>query len=150
MQMKAVPAGAGPERGLDQCPENGLVVVLKAGLFNHDQARAISRRVLAGPWRQRAAVVVIDLSRADDATTAAFAALVLLRRELLRRGGDLRLAGMRDRTRQVYAVNRLDAVLPQQREREEAEPIRLYPENWNRRPTERPATRPRLPSAIAA
>ena len=53
------------------------------------------------------------------------AALVLLRRELLRRGRDLRLVGMRDRTRQVYAVNRLDAVLPEQGEVVEAEPIRL-------------------------
>lgn len=84
-------------------------VVLKAETFSHEHARAISRWALG---RERASVVVVDLSRADDATTAAFAALVVLRRALLRDGRDLRLSGLRDRPRQLYAVNRLDGVLP--------------------------------------
>jgi anti-anti-sigma regulatory factor len=85
-------------------------VVLKADTFSHEHVRAISRWALRP---ERAAVVVVDLSRADDATTAAFAALVVLRRALLRDGRDLRLSGLRDRPRQLYAVNRLDGVLPE-------------------------------------
>jgi len=84
-------------------------VVLKADTFSHEHARAISRWALG---RERAGVIVVDLSRADDATTAAFAALVVLRRKLLRDGRDLRLSGLRDRPRQLYAVNRLGGVLP--------------------------------------
>src|SRR5688572_18534600 len=56
--------------------------------------------------------VVIDLTRAADATTAAFARLVQLRRALLRAGRDLRLKGLRGRAAHVYEVNRLSGVLP--------------------------------------
>ena len=86
-----------------------IVLVAEPGTFGHEQARAISRWALQ---RERADLVVIDLSRAGDATTAAFAALVLLRRDLLRRGRDLRLTGLSGRTHQIYSVNRLNAVLP--------------------------------------
>lgn len=61
---------------------------------------------------ERARTVVIDLHRALDAETAAFARLVLLRRALLRRGRDLKLTGLRDRTAMLYEVNRLESVLP--------------------------------------
>lgn len=84
-------------------------VVLRAGTFCHDQARAISRRALREGER---GLVEIDLTRARDATTAAFAALILLRRSLLRAGRDLRLVGLTGRARQLYLVNRLDGVLP--------------------------------------
>ena len=89
--------------------DDAAQVVLKAGVFSHEHARDISRWALL---RDESKLVVIDLSRAADATTAAFAALVLLRRDLLRDGRDLRLAGMRDRTEQVYTINRLGSVLP--------------------------------------
>jgi anti-anti-sigma regulatory factor len=60
----------------------------------------------------RALTVVIDLNRALDAETAAFARLVLLRRALLQRGRDLRLTGLRDRAAMLFEVNRLGGVLP--------------------------------------
>ena len=56
--------------------------------------------------------VVIDLTRVEDATTSAFAQLVLLRRSLLALGRDLCLTGLRDRAAGLFQVNRLEAVLP--------------------------------------
>lgn len=59
-----------------------------------------------------ARTIVVDLKRACDATTAAFAKLVLLRRALLRSGRDLRLVGLHDRAAHVYFISRLAGVLP--------------------------------------
>jgi len=56
--------------------------------------------------------VVIDLDRVEDATTSAFAQLVILRRSLLAVGGDLRLTNLRGRAAGPFEVHRLDAVLP--------------------------------------
>ena len=56
--------------------------------------------------------VVIDLDRVDEATTSAFAQLVLLRRTLLALGRDLCLTNLRDRAAGLFEVNRLNAVLP--------------------------------------
>jgi anti-anti-sigma regulatory factor len=86
-----------------------LAVVPKCPRFSHEHADAISRWALG---RGSARTVVIDLSYATDATTAAFATLVLLRRRLLRDGRDLRVEGLRDRAQHVFNVNRLHAVLP--------------------------------------
>jgi anti-anti-sigma regulatory factor len=58
--------------------------------------------------------VVLDLNRAEDASTAAFARLVLLRRDLLKEGRDLRLCGLRQRPANLWRINRLAAVLPVQ------------------------------------
>lgn len=84
-------------------------IVHKGDRFSHVDARAISKWALK---RETARTVVVDLSGADEATTAAFATLVLLRRALRREGRDLRLTGLRSRTRHMYHVNRLDGVLP--------------------------------------
>jgi hypothetical protein len=79
------------------------------GRFCHE----VARRAHADVIRKRDVhLVVIDLRRAVDATTSAFAQLVLLRRELLRSGRDLRLDGLHARAAHVYHVNRLDHVLP--------------------------------------
>jgi anti-anti-sigma regulatory factor len=56
--------------------------------------------------------VVIDLSRCRQASTAAFARLVLLRRAMLDKGRDLRLAGLSGRPAQLFEVHRLASVLP--------------------------------------
>jgi hypothetical protein len=95
--------------------------VLRHGTFSHDHARAVSRWALRPG---RSARVVIDFRHAPDATTAAFAALVLLRRQLLAQGRDLRLEGLGGRAYQVYCVNRLETVLPQL---EEASVMRISP-----------------------
>ena len=69
-------------------------------------------RLVAQALEQAAKRIVIDLERVEEATTSAFAQLILLRRSLLRSGRDLCLTGMRDRTAGLFEVNRLGAVLP--------------------------------------
>lgn len=88
-------------------------VTLKASRFSHADAEAMSKWILR---RESAQTVVVDLSAATDASTAAFARLVVLRRHLLRRGRDLTVSGLRDRALWLYAISRLDLVLPQEPE----------------------------------
>lgn len=84
--------------------------------FEHRDAYRLSQVILRGERCVRAPSLtrtnVIDLTAADDATTSAFAHLILLRRAVLRAGGDVRLSGLRDRAARVYAINRLAGVLP--------------------------------------
>ena len=84
-------------------------LVWEAAQFNHAQAVRVRRQVMEHDNAHR---VVLDLSRAQDAETSAFAELILLRRALLRAGCDLRLTGLHDRAAGVYEVNRLMDVLP--------------------------------------
>jgi anti-anti-sigma regulatory factor len=69
-------------------------------------------RLFVRALHERGKQIVIDLARMEDATTSAFAQLVLLRRVLLRDGRDLCLTGLRDRTAGLFEVNRLAGVLP--------------------------------------
>lgn len=84
-------------------------IVHEAKEFSHEHADHLSR---LASGRRNAKWVVIDLSKVEQATTSAFARLVLLRRSLLKEGRDLRLANLRDRAAGLFEVNRLDAVLP--------------------------------------
>lgn len=86
-----------------------LAIVHGARSFSHTDACRIADLVLG---QGRAGTVVIDLKNAAEATTSAFARLVLLRRLLLRTGRDLRLTNLRDRAAGLYHINRLDGVLP--------------------------------------
>lgn len=79
--------------------------------LSHDAADAICSKILGTPL---ARTIVLDLREAEDATTAAFARLVLLRRDLLKRGRDLRLSGLRHRAAGVWRISRLGSVLPVQ------------------------------------
>ena len=90
-------------------PHQQLAIVHGAGHFSHGDACRIADLVLG---QGRAATVVIDLKNAVDATTSAFARLVLLRRLLLKAGRDLRLTNLRARAASLYQVNRLASVLP--------------------------------------
>ena len=86
--------------------------------FSYDEACRVSNAALRSALDHvsapsgRRPTVVIDLTRAVDATTAAFARLVQLRRTLLRAGRDLCLVGLRGRAAHVFEVNRLGGVLP--------------------------------------
>jgi anti-anti-sigma regulatory factor len=75
----------------------------------HPEAFQLSGRALQA---STPALVVLDLSSVADITTAAFARLILLRRELRRRGSDLRLSGLQGRGAKLYAISRLQSVLP--------------------------------------
>ena len=90
-------------------PTPQLAIVHDAGSFSHTDA---CRMADVAVKCKDARTVVIDLKRAREATTSAFAQLVLLRRALLRTGRDLRLVGLQDRTAHLYDINRLWRVLP--------------------------------------
>jgi hypothetical protein len=86
-----------------------VAIVPASRSLSHSDACRIADLVLG---QGRARTVVIDLKHAVEATTSAFARLVLLRRLLLRSGRDLRLINLRDRTASLYQINRLAGVLP--------------------------------------
>lgn len=77
--------------------------------FSHEVAARVSREALK---RDNVKRVVIDLHDAEDASTAAFAELIRLRRRLLRDGRDLCVVGLHDRAEGVFEVNRLAGALP--------------------------------------
>jgi|GEM_PF-1860856 len=80
----------------------------KGKKLSHSEACRLFVEALA----ERAKRIVINLERIEDATTSAFAQLVLLRRTLLRDGRDLCLIGLKDRAAGLFEVNRLSDVLP--------------------------------------
>jgi anti-anti-sigma regulatory factor len=86
-----------------------LALVPSAKSLSHSEACHIAQLALR---ERRARTVIVDLKNVVDATTSAFARLVLLRRRLLKAGRDLRLINLHDRTASVYHVNRLGGVLP--------------------------------------
>ena len=86
-----------------------LALVPAATSLSHSEACRIAQVALRD---RRARTVIVDLKNVVDATTSAFARLVLLRRRLLQAGRDLRLINLHDRTASVYQVNRLAGVLP--------------------------------------
>lgn len=81
----------------------------RGGCFSHAEACRMHAQAMSIPQARR---IVIDLSTSQDATTSAFAQLVLLRRTLLRTGRDLCVTNLHDRAAGVFEVNRLQAVLP--------------------------------------
>ena len=86
-----------------------IVPAASPWLSHHEACRIADLAVKKNP---RAKTVIIDMKNAIDATTSAFARLVLLRRYLLRTGRDLRLTGLSHRAARLYEVSRLDRVLP--------------------------------------
>ena len=77
--------------------------------LSYRAARRIAGKVTAGA---PAKLVLIDLSRATGATTAGLARLVLLRRNLLADGRDLRIRGLTRRANALYEICRMDRLLP--------------------------------------
>jgi len=76
--------------------------------FSHTEAYRLFLQAMNDSARQ----IVIDLQQIEEATTSAFAQLVVLRRILLRHGRDLCVTGLRDRAEGLFEVNRLGGVLP--------------------------------------
>lgn len=77
--------------------------------LSHDEACRLSKLAMAS----RAQSVVLDMTQCDDASTAAFARLILLRRDLLKTGRDVQIIGLKARAGRLFQVHRLEAVLPQ-------------------------------------
>jgi anti-anti-sigma regulatory factor len=86
-----------------------MTILPEAAAFSHADADRVWRLATEGCTTRR---VVLDLARAHDASTSAFARLVLLRRTLLKAGRDLRLTNLHDRAAGLYQVIRLGGVLP--------------------------------------
>jgi hypothetical protein len=86
-----------------------FALVASSQSLSHAEACQIAHAAMG---QGRARTVIVDLKNVVDATTSAFARLVLLRRFLLKTGRDLRLINLRDRAANVYQVNRLAGVLP--------------------------------------
>jgi ABC-type transporter Mla MlaB component len=76
--------------------------------LTHEEACRLARLAT----RSAAQTVVLDVSRCADASTSAFARLILLRRDLLQVGRDIWLAGLCGRAESLFEVHRLDSVLP--------------------------------------
>jgi len=57
-------------------------------------------------------MVVVDLERTSQTTTAALARLIVLRRNLMETGRDLRVLGLRGRASGLYEINRMGNLLP--------------------------------------
>lgn len=85
-----------------------LKIAPRGRCFSHADACRVAIQAIDG----KANSILIDLACAEDATTSAFAQLVILRRTLLSLGRDLCLTGLRDRTAGIFEVNRLAGVLP--------------------------------------
>jgi ABC-type transporter Mla MlaB component len=85
-------------------------IVPESVAFSHDEAVQISRLATANACTAKK--VIIDLARAEEASTSAFARLVLLRRILLKSGRDLRLTNLSAQAAALHNVNRLTHVLP--------------------------------------
>ena len=58
------------------------------------------------------AMVLLDLDRTAEASTAAFARLIVLRGTLRKLGGDLHLVHLHGQARHVYEINRMGDLLP--------------------------------------
>jgi anti-anti-sigma regulatory factor len=97
--------------GRDEVPPAVASIVVSARRLSHQAAEDVSRAVLRD---RRSRTVVLDLNQTEEATTAAFARLVRLRRDLLNAGRDLRLRGLKARAAQLWRISRLAAVLPVQ------------------------------------
>jgi anti-anti-sigma regulatory factor len=85
-------------------------LVPQSPAFSHDDADRICRLATTGGCTAKR--IIIDLTQAQDASTSAFARLVLLRRMLLKAGRDLLLVNLRDRAAALFEINRLHAILP--------------------------------------
>lgn len=77
--------------------------------LSYGDACTMARRIFArSSWE----LVYIHLAETTHTSTAALARLVLLRRELLERGRDLRIIGLSGKARALYDISRLSNILP--------------------------------------
>ena len=94
------------------------IILAAAHSLTHAEACRLSDAAAQGS----AQTVILDLAACRDASTAAFARIVLLRRSLLAAGRDVWLAGLQGRPEQLFEVHRLDGILPRLSDLPEAQP----------------------------
>jgi hypothetical protein len=94
-------------------PENpNFIVRFPKPTLSADDAADLAGRILSQPLPSS---VNLCLHNTTDTSTAALATLILLRRDLLRRGRDLRILGLHGRAASIYDINRLGRALPAER-----------------------------------
>ena len=86
-------------------------IVAESKNLSHEAVEQLCTQILGAPAVR---TVVLDLQRTEDADTAAFARLVVLRRDLLKDGRDLRLRGLKQRAKSLWTISKLASVLPVQ------------------------------------
>jgi hypothetical protein len=105
--------GAVADVGADGVGDTQMVAskstILRAGeRLSHSEADRLAQTATDSG----AQIVILEMSQVLEATTPAFARLVLLRRELLQQGRDLRLVALRGQPARLLEIHRLGGVLP--------------------------------------
>jgi len=77
--------------------------------FSYADAVHVDRDIPSGA---RYGEVLVDFQHTTDTTLAALARLVVLRRQLRRGGGELRIHGLEGRADRLFEVHRLGELLP--------------------------------------
>jgi anti-anti-sigma regulatory factor len=96
------------------CWEAQAMVASKTAIFPSSERLTyeVACRLADSASRSKAQTVILDLTQSFDASTSAFARLVLLRRELLQVGRDIWIAGLQSRAARLFEVHRLEGILP--------------------------------------
>lgn len=83
--------------------------------FDKDHLTCDDARDLATDLTEtvEAGVYCLNCHFISDCSTAALALLIRLRINLIKRGGELFLTGLRDRMRDLYEIHRMERLLPQ-------------------------------------
>ena len=92
---------------------NHTTITCDCNRLSYEQACRIADRAGAAKGNE---VVRIELDRVVQTTTAALARLILLRRNLLKSGRDLRIAGLRGQAADLYEFNGMASLLPRRRQ----------------------------------
>ena len=77
--------------------------------LTHTDVLDIGREILR---KSPGKVVVLDLRKTQETTTAALAGLIILRKRQIRAGGDLLLLGLTGKAQYLYEILRLTKILP--------------------------------------
>ncbi len=86
--------------------------VIKVARGNGSLSYADVRRLESSILGSGRMTVLLDFAHVEDASTAALARLVVVRRKLLRSGCDLHILHLHGHARSVYEVARMDRLLP--------------------------------------
>ena len=87
---------------------NWITIDFDGGDFTYAEACRVARKVMSC----ETVPVLLRLDSAASTSTAAMARLVLLRRNLLAQGRDIKLAGLAGRVKAVYEIARMHNLLP--------------------------------------
>lgn len=88
---------------------NYITIKHEANKLTYDDVCRIARKSVQS---NSVKMINIQLIQVDETTTAALARLVVLRRDLLKNGQDLRITGLCRQANDLYEITRMRKVLP--------------------------------------